>query len=843
MNNDNGKHHLSSESSTETNDIDSTSRRTALKELGAISLGLISAPSYGAVDSIAKSIFPPPGGNQLAEATISTATHWGMIEARIKGGRFVSATPFAKDLYPSPMIQAFSDRVYSESRIKYPSVRRSFLEHGFRAGGAGRGREEFVRVSWDDAISLVATELTRVRKTHGAASIFPGTADWQSVGLLHNASGLVRRLLGLQGGYTDCTGDPSVAAAMVILPYVIGSSEVYDEQTAWPVIESNTTLLVLLGADLLKNNQIGTHPADHFAYGALSRFKNKIVSGHATVVSIDPRTTDTAIFLDARSVHPRPNTDTALMLGIAYVLYHEGLYDSKFIERYTVGFDKFLPYLNGMTDGTPKTPSWAASITGVDMKTIIELAHDMAKNRTMIISGYAIQRADHGEQVYWMLITLSAMLGQIGMPGGGYGLSYHYDNGGDLVAQGPTLSGIPGVENPIKAALPFERFTDMLLKPGAHVPYNGKTVTYPDIRLIYYAGGNPLTHLWQTNKVLEAWRRPETIIVQDPFWTATAKYADIVLPVTTTFERNDIDFCGAYSSQYFTAMKKVIDPLFESRSDFAILSAVAERLDLGKQFTDGKDEMAWLRSFYEGARQQGTSQGSAMPTFDEFWNVGFCEFKIPASSRNYTKHKDFRENPLLHPLGTPSGKIEIYSSTIDSYKYSDCPPHPTWLEPIEWLGDNKATRYPLHLLSPHPRYRLHSQLDNTWIRAWYEVNEREPAWINPADAQARGISNGDVIRVFNERGEILVGAMITDRVMQGVLIVHEGAWYDPADPKKEKTRCNHGLVNVLTMDKGASSLSQGNIANTALVDVEKMNEIPPTIKAFRKPRIRRRGMK
>ncbi|SCC91724.1 Dimethyl sulfoxide/trimethylamine N-oxide reductase [Thiomonas sp. X19] len=719
----------------------------------------------------------------------------------------------------------------------------SLLERGFRAGGAGRGREEFVRVSWDDAVSLVATELTRARNSYGAASIFPGTADWQSVGLLHNASGLVRRFLGLQGGYTDCTGDPSVAAAMVILPYVVGSSEVYDEQTAWPVIEANTTLLVLLGADLLKNNQIGTHPADHYAYGALSKFKNKVQSGHAKAVSIDPRTTDTATFLGARSIHPRPNTDTALMLGLAYVLYHEGLYDSQFVARYTVGFDKFLPYLNGVTDGTPKTPSWAASITGVDMKAIIELAHDMAKHRTMIISGYAIQRADHGEQAYWMLITLSAMLGQIGTPGGGYGLSYHYDNGGDLVAHAPTLSGIPGIENPVKTALPFERFTDMLLNPGTHVPYNGKTLVYPDIRLIYYAGGNPLTHLWQTNKVLEAWRRPETIIVQDPFWTATAKYADIVLPVTTTFERNDIDFCGAYSSQYFVAMKKVIDPLFEARSDFEILSAVAGRLGLSRQFTDGKDETAWLRSFYDGARQQGSSQGIKMPTFDEFWNVGFCEFQIPTASRSFVKHKAFRDNPALHPLGTPSGKIEIYSAAIASYNYADCPPHPTWLEPVEWLGDKKAQRFPFHLLSPHPRYRLHSQLDNTWIRAWYEVNEREPAWINPADAQARGIANGDIIRIFNERGEILAGAMVTDRIMQGVLALHEGAWYDPANPAKDNTMCKHGLANVLTMDKGASKLSQGNIANTTLVDVEKFAGNPPPITAFTNPRVLRRSLK
>jgi len=213
------------------------------------------------------------------------------------------------------------------------------------------------------------------------------------------------------------------------------------------------------------------------------------------------------------------------------------------------------------------------------------------------------------------------------------------------------------------------------------------------------------------------------------------------------------------------------------------------------------------------------------------------QFSIPESAKSYTRHADFRENPALHPLGTPSGKIELYSKTIEGYHYDDCPPHATWLEPAEWLGGEKAKEYPLHLLSPHPRYRLHSQLDNTWIRTWYEVNEREPIWINVDEARERGISNGDVVRVFNDRGEVLAGALVTERVRRGVVILHEGGWYDPEAPEQDGSRCKHGLVNVLTLDKGTSQLAQGNVANTALVEVKKYDGALPAVSAFDPPAV------
>jgi trimethylamine-N-oxide reductase (cytochrome c) len=382
----------------------------------------------------------------------------------------------------------------------------------------------------------------------------------------------------------------------------------------------------------------------------------------------------------------------------------------------------------------------------------------------------------------------------------------------------------------------------MFLHPNAQVDYNGQKITYPDIRMVYWAGGNPFTHLWQTNKVIDAWRRPETIVVADPFWTATARFADIVLPATTTFERNDIELCGTYSQKFVVGMHKVIDPVGESRSDYDIMTGVSQRLGFQDKFTENKTEMEWLKSFYAQAQERAEPLGISMPDFDTFWSgAGYVEFPIPPDAKNYVKHADFRADPVKNPLSTPSGKIEIYSDLIASFSYDDCPPHPTWIEPTEWLGDAKASEYPLHVLSPHPSMRLHSQLDNTSLREAYEVGAREPIWINPEDAKARGIVAGDVVRVFNDRGSVLAGAVVTSRVRAGVVVLHEGAWYDPEKAGETGTMCKHGLINVLTLDKGTSKLAQGNIANTALVEVENFHQPLPVITAFDAPEPVTRG--
>ena len=803
------------------------SRRELMSSAAALAGGMVVMPSL----ANAHDLLTAPLLNSTSRLT---ATHWGIIKAYVEAGRLTRVQPFAKDAFsPSPVIQAFADRVYTPDRVKYPMVREGFLKNGAKSDRTERGRGKFVRVGWDKALDLVASELTRVKKTYGNEAIHTGSVDWHSVGKLNNSPVLLRRLLGQFGGFVDNSGDFSIAAAMVILPHVIGGTEVYDQPTAWTTVLENTDLVVLWGANILKNNQIGWEPTDHPTYDYLAKLKAK----GTKVVSIDPRVTDTAEYLGAEWVAVRPNTDTALMLALMHTLYTEKLYDEKFIKTYTVGFKKFLPYLLGKSDGQAKTPEWAAEITTVPADRIRALARLMAKGRTMLMSGWSIQRQDHGEQPYWALVTLAAMLGQIGLPGGGFGLSYHYANGGSLTANGAALGGIPAGENPVTVAVPYAHgLSDMLINPGKTVDYNGEKITYPDIKLVYWAGGNPLSHQMNRNRQIEAWRRPETIIVNEMFWTNTAQFADIVLPVNTSFERNDIVSVSEYSEHYIVAMPKLVESLYESRSDYEIFSAIAKRLGIEDKYTEGKSDMAWIESFYEEAVRDATKKGLTMPDFETFWNkTGVVAFPIPDEARNYVRFSDFRKDPIENALGTPSGKIHIYSREIESFGYDDCPPHPTWLEPAEWLGSGKTAKHPLHIISPHPKYRLHSQMDNTWLRETYEVAGREPIWINPKDAGKRGIEDGDVVRVFNDRGALLAGAIVTDRIREGVVMLQEGAWYDPDKPGEIGALCKHGNINVVTLDKGTSKLAQGNIANTALVEIEKYEGAPPPVTAFTPP--------
>ena len=518
------------------------------------------------------------------------------------------------------------------------------------------------------------------------------------------------------------------------------------------------------------------------------------------------------------------------MLALAHVLYTENLHDRAFLDKYTVGFDRFAEYLSGRADGQAKSPEWAAPITEVSADAIRALARRMAKSRTVLMGGYPLQRAVHGEQPVWMMITLSAMLGQFGQPGGGIQIDFPGRVGAPL-GTAPSVPGLSTGANPVKDFVPINMWVDLLLNPGKTIDYDGRKITYPDIKLVYWAGGNPFHHAQDVNRVLQAWQRPEVTIVHEYSWTATAKHADIVLPATTTLERNDI----VATSQFIAAMQQAVPPMFEARNDFDIFAALAARLGVGAQYTEGKDEMAWLRQFYGAAAQQGQARGVAMPDFDTFWQRGYLEFPATDAANALVGYGDFRADPTAHPLGTPSGKIEIYSETIASFTYDDCPPHPTWLDPGEWLGGPLAARYPLHLLSPHPNDRLHSQMDQTWLRQRYEVGAREPVWINPQDAAARGITNGDIVRVFNDRGQTLAGAVVTARTRRGVVAIHEGGWYDPLVPGQPGTLDRHGNINTVSSDAPNSKLSDGNSSHTALVQVEKYVGMPPAVTAFTPP--------
>lgn len=783
-----------------------------------------------------------------------SGAHWGVFRGRVVNGKLEEVIPWELDPHPNPMLEGMMDSIYSPSRIKYPMVRRAWLEQGPGADPDGRGTGDFVRVSWDKALDLVADELTRVRDKYGPDGIFGGSYGWKSVGKFHNCRTLLRRMLKQTGGFVNTTGDYSTGAAQVILPHVVGSLEVYEQGTSWKVIAENTKLMVFWACNPANTNQIGWLLPDHGGFTGLEAIKKAGIK----VICIDPLRTETCQFLDGEWLAPRPQTDVAMMLGIAHTLYAENLHDEAFLNKYTTGFDKFLPYLLGQTDGTPKTAEWASKICGINADTIKELARQFAANRTMIAAGWSIQRQHHGEQAHWMLVTLCSMLGQIGLPGGGFGFSYHYCSAGTPTATGPILSGITDGPTPTDAKLPAGcppgstesacqpltgggtnipvcRLVEALLHPGKVIQFNGSEITLPDIHMAMWAGGNPFSHQQDRNEMVQAWKKLDTFVVQDFQWTASARHADIVLPVTTPYERNDIEQVGDYSLSYIVQMKKLVEPMYEARNDFDILADISERLGKRYEFTEGLDEMDWIRNFYEAARIEARAKGMEIPVFDAFWNSEEAlAFPVENAQKDFIRYAGFREDPLLNALGTPSGKIEIFSHNIEKMGYDDCSPHPTWMEPIERL-DGPATRYPLHIASNHPIYRLHSQLCGTKLREKYAVGGREPCWMNPEDASARNLQDGDIARAFNDRGQILVGIRITDEIRPGVIRINEGGWYNPSDPREEKTLCRYGDVNNLTTGVATSRLSQANCGQTAVVEVEKYTGASPSVTVFEEP--------
>jgi len=760
----------------------------------------------------------------MAVQFIQHHSHFGAFQAEVDDGRMVGVRPFERDPDPSPLIEALPEAVYSKTRVMRPMVREGYLARGPESR-AGRGRERFVPVSWERALDLAAAELLRVRSEHGAAAIMGGSYGWGSAGLFHEARAQTRRFLAAFGGFVDQDANYSFGTALKFLPHVLGSAQaVTGPLTSWSSIARHSRLVLLFGGANPKNMQVAKGGCgEHNVAGWMA----ELARAGIEVINVSPVRDDGPQAAGASWIPIRPNTDTAMLLALTHTLVAEGLHDEEFLVRYTTGFERLRPYLLGATDGQPKDADWAAAITGVAADTIRALARRMAANRSMISASWSLQRADHGEQVYWAVVLLAAALGQIGLPGGGFGLGYGSASG---IADAPLAFGPPGMEvlsNPLGRAIPVARIADCLLHPGERYDYNGKSDTYPDIRLVYWAGGNPFHHHQDINRLRRAWQKPETIIVHEPWWTATARHADIVLPATTTLERNDIG--AAHRGAHVIAMQQAIAPVGEAQSDFAIFAALAQRTGCEAAYTEGRDEIAWLRHLY-GRWCDRLRTNVAIPDLDGFWSAGL--FELPRRADDYVMLAEFRADPQSKRLTTPSGRIELYSERIAGFGYDDCPPHPTWLEPAEWLG--AAGPYPLHLVSSQPRERLHSQMDMGPVSARAKVAGREAIAINPVDAGSRGIADGDVVRLFNARGSCLAGAVVTDAVAPGVVRLSCGAWYDPVGGDEGAT-CAHGNANVLTRDQGTSRLGQGPTSATVLVEIERCNEPVPPVRAFDPP--------
>jgi biotin/methionine sulfoxide reductase len=367
----------------------------------------------------------------------------------------------------------------------------------------------------------------------------------------------------------------------------------------------------------------------------------------------------------------------------------------------------------------------------------------------------------------------------------------------------------------------------MLLNPGAPLDYNGQKLTYPDIRLVYWAGGNPFHHHQDINRLRKAFAQVETLVVHEMAWTATARHADIVLPCTMTLEREDIG--GAATDPLLIAMHRLAEPFGAARDDYAIFTGLAERLGCAEAFTKGRSVEAWLRHLYGFTQDALAAKGLEAPDFDTFWQRG--ELRLPQLAHDGGAIRAFRNDPAAHPLATASGRIEIFSRTIAGFGYADCPGHPTWLPP----ADVTSETHPLQLVANQPATRLHSQFDFGGHSAAQKHRGREVARLHPLDAAARGIAEGDIIKLFNQRGACLAAVTLTEDIRAGVVQLPTGAWYDPQDPQDDMAPCVHGNPNVLTRDVGTSSLAQGCCGQLTTVQVERFSGNLPPIQAYDPP--------
>lgn len=755
------------------------------------------------------------------------SAHWGAFQVARDASGGLRITPHPADPDPSPQIQNLIGALDHPLRIRRPAVRRSWLTDG--PGPRPRPLDEpFVEVAWDRAAALAGAEFTRVRETRGPEGVYGGSYGWASAGRFHHAQSQVHRFLNVaMGGYVRSVNSYSAGAASMLLPQIIGPFDQISRHTVtWDQIRDDSELILSFGGMALRNSAVGNGGVSaHVEHDSMRAFAGRGGQFHLFGPIRDDLPADCGAVW-----HPtRPGTDTAVMLAMAHVLITRGLVDTCFVERFTTGFEVFREEVLGHRDGPPKTPEWAEAISGVPATLIAELAHRLAAHRSLIVLSHSMQRSEFGEQPLWAALALAAIAGHIGLPGGGYG--YAVGNMGHtarrrVAVEIPTM---PQGRNPCPAFIPVARISDMLLHPGEPFDYDGRTLTYPDVSMVVWAGGNPFHHHQDLARLARAFAQPDTIVVLDNVWTASARAADIVLPASMTLERND--FGATRSDPRLIAMKQVATPVGEARSDHEILADIADVMGRRDAFTEGLNVDGWLRRLWRATQDDLAAQGHEAPDFDAFWAKG--ELTLPLLPDDGGFIARYRADPKAYPLRTPSGRIEIASPTIMAHGLDDCPGYPAW-RPHRRPPTAEA---PFIVIANAPAGRLHSQLDFGPVSVADKVAGRERVRIHPDDAALLGVMDGDVVRLENTQGACLAGVALFDGLLPGVVQLQTGAWFDPQpDPEgRALAFCAHGNANVLTVDAGTSRLAQGCTGQITVAAIRRLSAPPPPVRAFELP--------
>ncbi|EOC1346240.1 molybdopterin-dependent oxidoreductase [Cronobacter turicensis] len=702
-------------------------------------------------------------------------------------------------------------RVYNPDRLKYPMK---------RVGKRGEGK--FARISWEEALDTIAQGMKRIISEYGNEAIYLNYGTGTLGGTLTRSwppgKTLIARLMNCCGGYLNHYGDYSSAQIAAGLNYTYGG---WADGNS-PSDIANSKLVVLFG-----NNPGETRMSGGGVTYYLEQARAK---SQARMIVIDPRYTDTAAGREDEWIPIRPGTDAALAAAIAWVLITEHYVDQPFLDNYCVGYDeKTLPpgapanghykayILGDGPDNTAKTPAWAAPITGIPEARIIKLAREIGEAKPAFIAqGWGPQRHSNGELACRAIAMLPILTGNVGIPGG--------NSGAREGSFSLPFERMPTLENPVQTSISMFTWTDAIERGPSMTAtadgVRGKEKLDVPIKMIWNYAGNCLinqhSHINRTHEILQDDKKCELIVVIDCHMTASARYADILLPDCTASEQMDFALdasCG--NMAYVIFADRAIAPRFECRTIYDITSALAVRMGVGEQFTEGRTQEGWLRHLYA----QSQRAIPELPDFDTFRKQGI--FKLRDPQGHHVAYQAFRENPAANPLDTPSGKIEIYSSALaDIAARWQLPagdvihPLPVYSPGFEQVSDPLRAQYPLQLTGFHYKSRTHSTYGNVDV---LQAACRQQIWINPQDAQARGINDGDTVRVWNARGEARIEAKVTPRIMPSVVALGEGAWYQP-----DAQGVDHaGSINVLTTQR-PSPLAKGNPSHSNLVQLARV---------------------
>ncbi|NJO17328.1 MAG: molybdopterin-dependent oxidoreductase [Thioploca sp.] len=727
-------------------------------------------------------------------------------------------SPWGTDTEELPQLRAclrgrsYRMRVYSAERLLYPML---------RVGERGEGK--FKRISWDAALDFIAEKMLYLKWEYGDTALLDQSYAGASWGVLHKSdqiSGLLGRFLGMFGCRTSSWSVPSYQGTVFSSQVTFGSIDDGNEEDTF----AHSKLIIMWGW----NPAYTFHGGNTFYYMRLAKQRG------CQFVVVDPQYTDSAAAYNAWWIPIKPNTDAAMLAAMAYYIFVNNLQNQDFISKFTQGMDagtmpfwargreNFKDYLLGQYDGQPKSPEWAESICGVSAADIKKLAHLYATTKPAALkASWAPGRNAYGEQYNRMAAALQALTGNIGVLGGcaeGVGKGWH-----------PEAVAYPYDEysNIWKQSIKSDRWAHCVLN-YPHVqreeiglwPRADNDGQIPNIKGIFWQGSNWLNQLPNINKAIQAINKLELVVCMDATITPSGLWADLLLPIATHFERHDVALPW-YKGHYYIHRPKVIEPLGESKTDLQVLTELAYRLGFGKKYNpkanrdyfynnDAVDE-AYLQEWWENKvmpRQQ------VEMTWAKFKEQGIYKFIL---SRPQIAFQDNVEQG--QPWPTSSGKIEIFSTYLaqihdwsrTAYGY-EIPPIPKWIEPWEWLNDNKTTQYPFHLITPHPRWRTHSIFhDIAWLRETYE----QEVTLNADDAKKLGIKTGDIVELWNARGKVIAPAYVTERCMPKVAVLHEGAWMDLDQVGVDRS----GNPDFLTLDEPSPA---GAFAyNTILVNIKK----------------------